>query len=131
VRHRSVTNILSAGAITGLFMAQACSSDPPQNDVAAIQAELDKRPFLQRVPNGTVCVTYPPSDPNSLAQVYKNVTHVRIQMLGRNTKVRPVPMYCQYFTWDSGLGVEQAPAPLTDGGTTAQTSYEIIGKYVR
>jgi hypothetical protein len=118
-----------AGAIMGLLMVQACSSGPSQKDVAIIQAELDKHPFSQRVPNGTVCVTYPPNDSNSLVQLYKNVPHVHIQTL-RNGKVGPVTMYCQYYTWDTGLGVEQAPAPLTDGTTTAQTSYETIGRYV-
>jgi hypothetical protein len=130
MRNRSTMSILrGAGAIMGLLMVQACSSGPSQKDVAVIQAELDKHPYSQRIPNGTVCVTYPPTDPNSLADIYKNVAHVHIQTL-RNGRIGPVTIYCQYYTWDTGLGIEQAPAPLTDGSTTAQTSFETIGRYV-
>jgi hypothetical protein len=122
-----IARIGQAAAIMGIAFATACG--PSQKNIALIQAELDAHPLSQRVPNGTVCTTYRTTDDASLARLYADVPHIHIQRL-KDAKLGPVTLHCQYYTWDTETGVEQAPPPIAEGGTTAQTSYETIGKYV-
>jgi hypothetical protein len=112
-----------------LLFTQACSSGPSQQDIGIIQAELDKEPAMQMIPNGNSCTTYPAQNPASLPFLYRNVRHVHIQSLGTTMLFNKVAIHCSYFTWDVDTGVEQAPAPNREG-MQAQGNSEIIGKYV-